>query len=153
MPTIHSPVDVWATSTWTGSSCGLGRVSSEEVSLSGGNNVTLPDGVELHRVLLGLTDHLRDHRQVRHLHGGPAELEDDDEEGVVGEPGRHTTVRRAQEAVDQQQRERYRHCYRTWNVMGKRIIKQIHHASIRDFSSEPHSVRFANFVLNAFSRT
>ena len=84
--------------------------------MSGGNNVTLPDGVELHRVLLGLTDHLRDHRQVRHLHGGPAELEDDDEEGVVGEPGRHTTVRRAQEAVDQQQRERYRHCYRTWNV-------------------------------------
>ena len=71
-------------------------------SLASGNIVTLPDGVELDGVFLGLTDHLGDHRQVRHLHGGPAELEDDDEESVVGEQGHHTAVGRTQQAVDQQ---------------------------------------------------
>ena len=124
-------------------------------SFANGNIVTLPDGVELDRVLLGLTDHLGDHGQVRHLHRGPAELEDDDEESVVGEPGRHTAVARTQQAVDQQQRERYRHCYRTWNVIGETFSFRYHETStsIRIFCLEPHSVRFANFVLNVFSRT
>ena len=96
--------------------------------------VTLPDGVELDGVLLGLTHHLGDHRQVRHLHRGPAELEDDDEESIVREPGRYTAVGRTQQAVDQQQRERYRYCYRTWNVT-RETFSFRYHETDSSFSS------------------
>ncbi len=53
-----------------------------------------PDGVELDGVLLGLTHHLGDHGEVRHLRRRPAELEHDGEQREVRERRRSRGRRR-----------------------------------------------------------